>query len=207
MAKNPFGFRASILLLGLGGQAAFAASITVNTATDDFGSVPGNCSLREAIQSANDNVDFGGCDSTGVYGAAITDVITLPSLGAGGAFLLSRVGTDDTNAAGDLDIDGNTRIDGVSATNSLIRGDTGDPDIDRHRLVHVIGGTVVLNDLTRWTGGQSGSRWRPAHRARHRDRAQPSCRCGQHRRRQCRRNPQPRHDDDQCVDCRRQRGA
>ena len=135
------------LLATLSGVAA-AASITVTTATDDFGSVASNCSLREAVQSANLNADFGGCTSTGIYHPAVTDVINLPTLGAGAAFLLSRVGTDDSNVAGDLDINGNVRIEGVSAANSIVRGDTGDPDSDRHRLVHVVGGTVTLADLT-----------------------------------------------------------
>jgi CSLREA domain-containing protein len=136
------------LLLTTASVSTQAASLTVNTATDDFGSVTSNCSLREAIESANNNADFGGCNSTGIYGAAVTDVINLPSLAPGTGFVLSRNGTDDTNASGDLDIDGSVRIDGVSAQNSLIRGDTGDPDSDRHRLVHVLSGSVVLNDLT-----------------------------------------------------------
>jgi CSLREA domain-containing protein len=132
----------------LAGDAALAATVTVNTATDDFGSVGANCSLREAIQSANTNADFGGCAGTGLYGDAITDVIILPTLGPGGAFTLTRVGTDDSNANGDLDVNGRLRIDGVSAANSIIRGDTGDADSDRHRLLHVIAGSLVLNDVT-----------------------------------------------------------
>ncbi len=124
-----------------------AAAITVNTATDDFGSNLANCSLREAIQSTNIDANFGGCVATGIYNPAITDVITLPTLVSGG-FTLTRIGSDDTNVAGDLDINGRVRIDGVSAANSVIRGDTGDPDNNRHRLLHVIGGIVTLNDLT-----------------------------------------------------------
>lgn len=141
----------------LASKLTLAASITVNTATDDFGSVGANCSLREAVQSANNNADFGGCNSTGIYGAAITDVIILPTLGAGGFFTLARIGADDSNSAGDLDIEGNVRIDGVSATNSVIRGDTSDPDSDRHRLVHIISGNVTINDLTLRDGLEDGS--------------------------------------------------
>jgi len=133
---------------------AHAAAITVNTATDDFGSNLGNCSVREAIQSANSNADFGGCDSIGFYGDAITDVITLSSAN----YTLTRIGTDDTNNSGDLDIDSRVRIEGVSAANSVIRGDTTDPDDDRHRLMHIFGdGVVVLNDLTLRDGLENGS--------------------------------------------------
>lgn len=143
------------LLVWNGG--AFAAVVTVNTATDDFGSVTGNCSLREAIQSTNTNADFGGCTHTGTYVTATADVIVLPTLGAGGSFLLSRVGTDDTNGTGDLDISGNLVINGVSATNSVIRGDTADPDSQRHRLIHVISGIVQINDVTLRDGLEDGT--------------------------------------------------
>ena len=145
------------IAVAVAASAAHAASITVNTATDDFGSVGSNCSLREAIESANNNADFGGCVSTGIYNAAITDVITLPTLGAGGFFTLTRTGTDDSNSAGDLDIDGNLRINGVSAANSVIRGVTSDPDNARHRLMHIIAGSVVLNDLTLRDGLEDGA--------------------------------------------------
>lgn len=133
---------------------ANAAAITVNTGTDDFGSNLSNCSLREAIQSANNNADFGGCDSTGLYNEAITDVITLSSAN----YTLTRIGTDDTNNSGDLDIDSRLTIDGVSAANSVIRGDTSDADSDRHRLMHIHDdGVVVLNDLTLRDGLEDGS--------------------------------------------------
>ena len=138
-------------------ELALAASITVNTATDDFGSVGSNCSLREAIQTANANADFGGCTHTGIFNPAVTDVINLPTLGAGGFFTLTRIGTDDTNNSGDLDIAGLLRIEGASIANSVIRGDTTDPDSDRHRLVHVISGTVTLNDLTLRDGLEDGT--------------------------------------------------
>ncbi len=142
---------------------AQGAAITVNTATDDFGSNLSNCSLREAIQSANNNADFGGCDATGLYNPAITDVITLPAIAANTFFTLTRVGTDDTNNSGDLDIDGNVNINGVSAANSVIRGNVNDLDNQRHRLVHIINPGdgeavfVVLNDLTLHDGLEDGS--------------------------------------------------
>lgn len=136
------------LVLVLAGPAG-AATITVNTATDDFGAVTSNCSLREAIQSANNNQDFGGCTHTGVYGAAITDNINLPTIAAGSFFTLTRfTAHDDANNSTDLDIAGSVNINGVSASNSVIRGNVSDPDSERDRLIHVLSGTVTLNDLT-----------------------------------------------------------
>ncbi len=144
------------LVLLVSGELATAASITVNTATDDFGSVTTNCSLREAIQTANTNTDFGGCTHTGIFNAAITDNIILPTLVSGG-FTLTRVGTDDSNNAGDLDIEGPMSIQGVDSMNSIIRTDTANNDNQRHRLMHVISGTVNLRDLTLRDGVESGS--------------------------------------------------
>lgn len=152
--RNYYGFW--IVALFAFGDAQ-AAAITVNTATDDFGSNLTNCSLREAIESANNDADFGGCDATGIYNPAITDVITLPAIAANSFFTLTRVGTDDSNNSGDLDIAGNVNINGVSATNTLIRGNVNDPDDERHRLMHIISGNVVLNDLTLRDGLEDGS--------------------------------------------------
>ena len=133
-----------ILLLWALVPAAHAATLNVNTAVDAF-DVGGTCSLREAIDSANKNQNLHGCVGSGAYG---NDTIVLPQLGAGGAFLLSRIGTDDTDAAGDLDITDSVTINGFSPSNSVIKGNVNDPDGSRHRLMHVIGGTVTLNDLT-----------------------------------------------------------
>lgn len=123
-----------------------AATLTVNTATDDFGAVSGNCSLREAIHSANVNANFGGCIGSGAYG---TDTINLPTL-ASGAFQLTRssAGDEDNTATGDLDIRGNLTIQGVSASNSAIRANQSVPNSERDRVIHIISGTVTLNDLT-----------------------------------------------------------
>lgn len=141
--------RVAIGLAGLLASPAFAASIVVDTATDDFGGNLGNCSLREAVQTANADADFGGCSHTGVFAGAVTDVILLPTLG-GGAFTLTRTSSprDDTNVAGDLDVTGPLRIEGVSVANSVIRGDDTDPDADRDRVFHVLAGSLQLRDLT-----------------------------------------------------------
>lgn len=140
---------ALIVVMALSADA-HGATVAVNTATDDFGSVTSNCSLREAIQSTNTNANFGGCIASGSYNTGSVrdpDIITLPTLVSGG-FTLGRVGNDDSNVAGDLDIDGDLHIIGVSAANSVIRGNTSAPDFDRHRLMQIHEGTVLLVDLT-----------------------------------------------------------
>ncbi len=134
--------------------ALIAANITVNTATDDFGSVASNCSLREAIQSANSNADFGGCTHTGSYG---TDQIALPGLSAGVFFNLTRVGTDDTNNNGDLDIAGSLTITGAGVASSAIRSNFSAANSDRFRIFQIHGGTVSLIDLTVRDGLEDGS--------------------------------------------------
>jgi CSLREA domain-containing protein len=127
---------------------AGAANLTVNTAVDEFGT-GASCSLREAIQSANGNADFGGCVASGIYSPAITDIINLPTLAPGAAFTLTRfTGHDDANNSTDLDIAGNLTLNGVSAANTIIRGDTNDPDAERERLIHVISGNVLLRNMT-----------------------------------------------------------
>ena len=86
----------------LAASTASAATITVTTDQDEFGTGLG-CSLREAIQSANQNSNFGGCSGIGTYGADVIqfapgiDVITLT--------ITSPVGiNNDNNAYLDLDV-------------------------------------------------------------------------------------------------------
>ena len=58
----------SALLIGVlwPGLALADGPINVTTDTDEFSLVPnGRCSLREAIQSANHDVNFGGCTRGG----------------------------------------------------------------------------------------------------------------------------------------------
>jgi len=47
--------------LALGAAPAQAATITVTTDSDLFGVGPTGCSLRRAINAANNNSDFNGC--------------------------------------------------------------------------------------------------------------------------------------------------
>ena len=79
---------------------AHAASITVSNTADSFDmGGTGPCSLRDAIQSVNNNAAFGGCSPSG--GGAIDTVI----LTATTPYTLTIDGpSDNTNATGDLDV-------------------------------------------------------------------------------------------------------
>lgn len=118
-------------------HSAQAAAITVTTTTDEYGSGV-NCSLREAIRSANDNANFGSCAGAGGYGS---DVILLPV----GTYVLDITGaSDDTNATGDLDIDSAVTISATGST-PTIRGVGGFGD----RLIHVLaGGSLNVKKVT-----------------------------------------------------------
>src|SRR5215203_6157766 len=82
------------LLATTGSQTVLAATITINTTADEFGT-GGGCSLREAIQAANTDAAFGGCAA-----GAGTDQINLPA----GTYVLSLTGIEDANHSGDLDV-------------------------------------------------------------------------------------------------------
>src|SRR5215212_9664078 len=76
---------------------AFAATITVNTLEDSF-VANGNCSLREAISSANLNVAFDACTA----GTAGLDTITIS---VPGTITIAIPGKGEQgNATGDFDI-------------------------------------------------------------------------------------------------------
>src|SRR4051794_41043221 len=76
--------------------AAGAATIDVTTGADGVAD-DGQCTLREAISSANADTSVGGCAA----GAAGADEVRVPAF----TVALSAPGTsDNTNAGGDLDI-------------------------------------------------------------------------------------------------------
>src|SRR5215470_2559602 len=49
-------------------SSALAATIIVNTATDETGAGGTTCSLRDAIQAVDNGSNFGGCSASGSYG-------------------------------------------------------------------------------------------------------------------------------------------
>jgi CSLREA domain-containing protein len=130
----------------LAAPAAFAI-VNVTTTADAYDGVPnGDCSLREAIQSQNDNANFGGCVRGIVPGPCGTDTILLPS----GTYTLTRTGAEaDLHLTGDLDLRGSVII---SATLANVVGGAAWDD----RLVHVLSGTVALKWLL-FRGGAAGT--------------------------------------------------
>jgi CSLREA domain-containing protein len=74
-------------------------TLTVTTLTDEFDTNIAACSLREAVQAANTNANFGGCVHDGSTG---TDTIDLMP----GVYNLTGAQADDMNVEGDLDVDG-----------------------------------------------------------------------------------------------------
>jgi len=92
----------SALLLALPAGAG-AAKIKVTTGDDGFGAGD-RCALREAVQAANTNADFGGCVR---QGTGTADKIVL----RGGRTHTTTIGgANDDNTGGDLDVAGETRI-------------------------------------------------------------------------------------------------
>jgi CSLREA domain-containing protein len=82
---------------------ATTASINVNTFSDEY-NTGSDCSLREAITSANTNTAFGGCTA-----GDGTEFINLPA----GTYTLTRAGVnEDANVSGDLDITSDLFITG-----------------------------------------------------------------------------------------------
>jgi hypothetical protein len=115
--------------------AANAGIINVNTQGDEYGTNMAGCAMREAIEAANTNADFGGC--TGA--AAGPDTITLPP----GNYALSIPpdGTTNDNADGDLDVDSEITLNPTGVV--AIDGGTID------RVLNVLSGaSLTAVDLT-----------------------------------------------------------
>jgi CSLREA domain-containing protein len=153
---------AAFFLTFLWASAADAAEIKVTTRMDEFDVNESACSLREAVQAANINSDFGGCIR---QGPGYSDTI-MPR--GGKVYERTRDGEDDNNNSGDLDIlgpitikvrgDGRATIDGndfdrvIEVQGTLHAGrlviqngssDLGEPGNDNH------GGGVLVTETGR----------------------------------------------------------
>ena len=108
--------------------AQAAGTINVNTTGDEYGAGAG-CSLREAVRTANDGANFGGCTLSGSQ----PFTISLPA----GTYQLTIPGANnDDDATGDLDIRvSGTAIVGAGAANTTIQQTTADRVIDFNPLV------------------------------------------------------------------------
>jgi CSLREA domain-containing protein len=98
-AAGKLGWIASAIVLAalLAPASTPASTIKVKSSLDEFGAA-GNCTLREAIQAANTDADFGGCVRKR---GGIDDVVVLTG---GTEYDLGIGGLDDANATGDLDV-------------------------------------------------------------------------------------------------------
>ena len=105
-----------LLFVAWPSASAHAATISVDTEADELDILPATgtgCSLREAIQAANQDGDFGGCTGTS-YAA---DTIQLRP----GLYRLTRSGRhEDANATGDLDLTGELTITGAGAADTIV---------------------------------------------------------------------------------------
>ena len=120
--------------------AASAATITVNTTTDELVN-NSTCSLREAIRAANTNSGVSGCPA-----GSGTDRVQLPA----GTFTLS-IGPagDDASVSGDLDIASALTLAGAGAATTTINGAALD------RVIDVRPGATATIEQLRITGGKS----------------------------------------------------
>lgn len=114
---------------------AVDADISDDFCDVDSGTLGDQCTLRAAIQEANDTLG--------------ADIITLPA----GTYTLTLVGSlEDTSMTGDLDILDEVTINGGGAISTTI--DASGLFTDTDRVLHVMGisTTVVINDVTLTNG-------------------------------------------------------
>jgi CSLREA domain-containing protein len=118
-----------VAAFALAPAAAGANPITVNTTGDQNG-IGAECSLREAIASANTNSAFGGC----------------PTGSGADTIGFSVTGTIDLTAVGELLVNSDMQIQGSGAGLLTLKG--GAPN----RVLEVMAGNVTVSGLT-VTGG------------------------------------------------------
>lgn len=142
----------SFLLISIsytGWYSTFAApqgsTIVVTTRNDEL-NTDGDCSLREAIRSANLDTAVDQC--TAGNGA---DTILLTT-GTYKLSLSNNGNPEDQSIKGDLDITDDVVIEGISANDTLINGNQVD------RVFHILGGSyVTIKNLTIKNGNSTTS--------------------------------------------------
>jgi CSLREA domain-containing protein len=112
---------------------ALSAAIVVVDTTDDEIEDDGDCSLREAILTANFDAPVDACTE-----GSGKDVILVPA----GTYTLTRSGTDDTGVAGDLDLLTDMEIAGLSSDGVIVQS-----AVSSEAVFHVVGGDVKLLNL------------------------------------------------------------
>lgn len=125
---------------------AQAAQITVTTVNDELNPADGDCSLREAVQSARDNAAFSGCPSG--QAAPAVDTIRLP---ISTAYTLNlgdppNPTDENLNQEGDLDLGGgDVVIRGVGRSETIVRTNLNDRIFDASIIDST---TLTLESLT-----------------------------------------------------------
>jgi CSLREA domain-containing protein len=134
----------------IGPAGAEAATIKVSTLADEFGG-ENKCSLREAVQTANLNSDFGGCARKG-GGAA--DTITLRG---GKTYHLTLPFVEDLNAGGDLDVIGELEIAAAGSGRATIDVGGNDRVLEVRPGAELVGSNLVVSGgeiaTDRWGAG------------------------------------------------------
>ncbi len=136
-------------LLAPAAPAQAAGTIAVNTTADEYGAGAA-CSLREAVRTANDGANFGGC----VLSGTPPFTINLPA----GIYQLTIIpdATNDDNDSGDLDfLVSGTALVGAGAASTTIQQTTVDRVIDFNPLVTGSFSGSLSN--LRITGGNTNS--------------------------------------------------
>jgi CSLREA domain-containing protein len=152
--------------------ARAAATLTVNTTADEFGTGSG-CSLREAISSSNSQANFGGCVASGTYDSnpSVINIpageYTAPNLSVTRPLTLNGVGSDTTiiQAAAlpntttsrifDFSTSGSSAINNVTLRNAGT--DTSFSNQEGLAIYNIGAGSVALIGDTKITGMNSPS--------------------------------------------------
>ena len=138
MKKSLLVTLAAFFLATLAGPVFAATFVVTKTEDTADGTCDANdCSLREAVIAANANAD--------------ADTISVPA----GLYILSRVGSDDTASAGDLDILHETTIEGDGSEATFI-----DAFLISDRIFHVLStstGDFTLRGVNIRNGAVSGT--------------------------------------------------
>lgn len=125
-----------------------AGTITVTTTLDQIAD-DGQCSLREAVISANTDTATGGCAAGSGADTIVFDT-TLPSPAI---FTLTLTGVnEDASASGDLDLTGILTIQGADANRIIIDGNNADRIFDIRP-----GATITLSGVTLQNGNPGSS--------------------------------------------------
>lgn len=123
-------------------KAIADSTIVVNTTVDAVAE-DGQCSLREAVLSANTNQSVGGCTA----GSGADTIVFDPSLPDPAIFTLTWTGPNEDNAStGDLDLTGVLTIQGSGASRIIIDGNGTDRVFDvRTGATVVVAGVTIRN--------------------------------------------------------------